>query len=179
MMIAQSLERFQLALERRNDSRTESSPDRPLTTVAVEEEMQRFLTDWSVPSEFRSFLERHSYDHHVTMGHLTFDCVNSLAEENLDEGNAACVEAGLLIIGSGLNGDPIVLDLRAGTVGYVKNDDLFAEDDDRRPVREVFRDSGLDVGSFYLAAALYQDAFPVDGYEAEDLEGSFSERFPL
>lgn len=93
----------------------------------------------------------------------------------MDEVNARCIGEGLLIVGIGLNGDPIVLDLRNGLrVGFVKHEELW--DEEESPARNLLVSSTLDLGTFYLAAAL-DETFPVDACDAEALSVDDWERF--
>jgi hypothetical protein len=120
MTMTINIKRFELALEKRSNERAPSSPAGPLVVVPVAPETTSFFEKYLVPESLRQFLTAHAYRHPVTLGHLVFDAVDEMPKENLDEVNARCIEDALLIVGSGLNGDPIVLDLRNGLrVGYV------------------------------------------------------------
>ena len=86
---------------------------------------------------------------------------NNIIEENLDEQNKACINNGYLIIGAGLNGDPIVLSIKSETVGYVSHDELW-EDDEDTDFDEMLSMTNLNLFDFYKNA--FNDDFPVDSY---------------
>ncbi len=90
-------------------------------------------------------------------------------KDNLDEQNITCINEELLIIGCGLNGDPVVVDLQTLTVGFVFHDELW--EDLSVKARSTHIDTGLSVGQFYFYAATQIDTFPVDGYAAEEIYG--------
>lgn len=170
------VEKFRRALELRNNSRTGVPANRPLRRIDLTPQTQTFLEAHQVPAEIAALLSDHSFDHHLTIGNHTFDSVNSLPSENLDDGQGRCIEARLLIIGSALNGDPIVVNLDTATVGFLLHDELW-EDQTVAP-RDIYTDTGLKIGSFYLAAAKHPDTFPADGYEAAEI-GANPARFPV
>ncbi len=89
---------------------------------------------------------------------------NGLTEENLYEQNARCLENGYLIIGSGLNGDPIVFSREEKKVGYVSHDELW--EDDECDFRDIVYITKLGLIDFYEGAL--EEAFPVDIHEAEE-----------
>jgi hypothetical protein len=75
-----------------------------------------------------------------------------------------------------MNGDPIALDLETGTMGFVHHDVVW--EDPEAPPRESYIATPFDLGSFFLAAALFaypddhreksgERFFPVDAYDAE------------
>jgi hypothetical protein len=169
--------KFKEALGLRNNSRTGVPANRPLRIVELSPKTRDFLQMHGVPPSIVAFLAEHAFDHHLTIGKHTFYAVDSLPDENLDDAQRRCIESGLLIIGSALNGDPIVVDLRSETVGFVFHDELW-EDEDVTP-KSILTDTGLDIGSFYLAAARYSDSFPRDGRDAAEVGSDFVGRFPL
>lgn len=97
--------------------------------------------------------------------HVYFYRVNDIFDNNTYEENRRCLESSLLIIGSGLNGDFIALDLKNLKVGYVFHDDLW-EDSSLNP-REIFICLDCTVGEFYYYSMVKKD-FHVDGFEAEE-----------
>jgi hypothetical protein len=105
---------FERAVELRTAERTPRWPDGPLTLVPFREDVQSLFTAHHVPQSLRLLFERHCYEYPLTIGALIFDSVNEFPEENLDGVNARCLRDGLLIVGSGLNGDPIVVDCAGG-----------------------------------------------------------------
>ncbi|TXK83452.1 hypothetical protein FU659_13765 [Paenibacillus sp. N3.4] len=70
----------------------------------------------------------------------------------------------MLIIGSGLNGDMIVLDLDNLQIGYVFHDELW--ENDSISSREILICMNCSFGEFYNNS-LTIDGYPVDGFQAE------------
>ena len=97
----------------------------------------------------------------IKVNRIYFNRFNNIIEENLDEQNKACINNGYLIIGAGLNGDPIVLSIKSETVGYVSHDELW-EDDEDTDFDEMLSMTNLNLFDFYKNA--FNDDFPVDSY---------------
>lgn len=157
---------FRRALDARTNERTPLSREGPLVVVPLTRETEDFLEAHAVPAELRAFVREFSFGDEITLGHTTFGPGNGLADRNVDEMNVRCLEGGLLAIGDGLNGDPIVVDLRDGSTGFVNHDELWEEDGP--PARESFVGTGLDVGTFLAAAVVHAARFPRDAYEARE-----------
>ncbi|MBS8263938.1 hypothetical protein DYI25_05755 [Mesobacillus boroniphilus] len=87
-----------------------------------------------------------------------------MPENNLYEEHKRCIDNGLFIIGYGLNGDPIVLDLNTNEIGYVFHDELW-EDEEINP-REIYISLECSLPEFYFNSVTI-DNYPVDGTEAE------------
>lgn len=132
-------------------------------TLALYPETRAWLEHFGASSELIELLRKNPFASEVRFGHVTFDEVNRIPEHNDREENAPLRAAGLLIIGSGLNGDPIVVDVRADSVGYVSHDELW----EGTPVdlAAIHCDLGMSVPAFYRLAATEAD-FPVDYYQA-------------
>lgn len=88
-----------------------------------------------------------------------------MPEEILYEEHKRCIDNGLFIIGYGLNGDPIVIDLNTKKIGYIFHDELW-EDEDVNP-REIYISLECSIPQFYYNSVTIVD-YPVDGYEAEN-----------
>lgn len=128
-----------------------------------------FFDKYSIPKELQDLLIQNSFDRPFKFGHIYYDKANDIEKENLEEQNINCINEGLLIIGSGLNGDPVVFDTQTWTIGFVFHDELW--EDTSIKARSVHIDTGLSVGQFYFNAATQIDSFPVDGYDAEEIYG--------
>ncbi|MBS1576498.1 MAG: hypothetical protein JST09_14435 [Bacteroidetes bacterium] len=128
-----------------------------------------FLDKYSISKEIQDLLILNSFDRPFKVGHIYYDKTNDIEKENLDEQNVNCINEGLLIIGCGLNGDPVVVDLQTLTVGFVFHDEIW--EDSSVKARSAHIDTGLSIGQFYFNAATQIDTFPVDGYEAEEIYG--------
>lgn len=111
------------------------------------------------------FLNTFSFNKNIRFKHVYFYRVNDIPDNNTYEKNIRCLEADLLIIGSGLNGDFIVVDLNNLKVGYVFHDD-FWEDSSINP-RDIFINLDCTIGKFYYNPMLKED-FPLDGFQVEE-----------
>ena len=67
--------------------------------------------------------------------------------------------AGLFIVGSMSNGDPVAVDLSNGTVGYVSHEELWGGQD-RTDARKLFRWASPTLGAFVLG--LVKRSLPMD-----------------
>lgn len=139
---------------------------RPIRETLSETTLE-FFQKYSVPKELQDFLAANSFDRPLQIGHIYYDRTNDLARENLEEENKNCIQEGLLIIGSGLNGDPIVIDMKTKTMGFIFHDELW--EDTSIKARDVHIGTGLSFGQFYWNAVSQKDNFPVDAYEAEEV----------
>jgi hypothetical protein len=175
MMVAMKLpnaKRFGQALARRTSERTPDAGGR-LEPTPLSPETLALLDEHGVPAALRDFLEQHSYNLAVTIGELVFDEVNALPGEHRHEPQLRCLRAGLLVVGSGANGDPIAVDLAHDLdVGYLAHEELWG--DPTADARALFVATPFDLGTFFLAAALHtydgeRDwGFPADSYGAQE-----------
>lgn len=132
---------------------------------SISEETQMFFTEFLIPKEILLFMSKFSFSQNLIFEHVYFDKVNDIPDNNLWEENKRCIDEGLLIIGSGLNGDFIVIDLHTLNVGYVFHDEIWEDED--AIVRENYINLNWSIGQFYYNALTMQE-FPVDGYQAEE-----------
>jgi hypothetical protein len=81
-----------------------------------------------------------------------------------NRGEPRCLRAGLLVIGSCINGDPVALDLRKriGAVGYVSHENVWGDEGAR--VRKFFVAVAPSLAEFARLAA--DRELPVDYYAA-------------
>ncbi len=101
----------------------------------------------------------------IKVNKIYFNRFNDLIDENQDEQNKACIDNGYLIVGCGLNGDPIVLSIETEKIGYVSHDELW-EDDEEAEFKDMLVMTNLNLSEFYENA--FSDDFPVDSYECEE-----------
>ncbi len=141
---------------------------RPIRQTVIKATID-FLDKYSISKEIQNLLTQNSFDRPFKVGHIYFNKTNDIEKENLDEQNINCINEGLLIIGCGLNGDLVVVDLQTWTVGFVFHDEIW--EDSSAKARSAYIDTGLTIGQFYFKASTQIDTFPVDGYEAEEIFG--------
>jgi hypothetical protein len=137
--------------------------------VPLLDAVDSWLREKGVSPEVRELLEEHSYSSWLEIGRLSFNSANEVVEVNTDPQNHAVWSRGLLIVGSGLNGDPIVVSSESGRAGYLCHDELW-ESDTVPDLASIYCELPESLGQFYLSAATL-DAYPVDFYEAEAMCG--------
>ena len=99
----------------------------------------------------------------IPIGHLWLSPLGEVRLENELEENAPCIEHGFLVVGSGLNGDPIALEIASGRMAFVSHDLLWERD--YLEFEECVVRSPLGFDDFWTAAAEQAD-FPVDADDA-------------
>ena len=132
---------------------------------SINQETLKFFIDYQIPEEILLFMKKFSFSQNLIFNRIYFDKVNEIPSNNLWEENRRCIEEGFLIIGSGLNGDFIVVDLKTLKVGYVFHDEIWENED--AIVRENYINLNWSIGQFYYNA-LTMEEFPVDGFQAEE-----------
>lgn len=124
-----------------------------------------FFTMYNIPIEVIEFIKEYSFNTTIKFKNISYYAnVNNMVDINLEEVNGRCIAERLLIIGFGLNGDFVALNLNTSTVGYIFHDDLW-ENSDVNPM-DIFINLDCTIGQFYYNSVTKED-FPVDGYEAE------------
>jgi hypothetical protein len=145
------------------DSAIEKSPSK-LWLAPVPSTVMSWFSEIGVSDALVGFFQRHSYTSWIQIGHVSFNSVSELVHENMDPQNHAVYKSRLLIIGSGLNGDPIVVNMESGKAGYLCHDELWESEEDPE-IADVYCELPHSLGEFYLKAATSED-FPVDFYQA-------------
>lgn len=134
--------------------------------IQLSDSTKKFLEEYKVPTGTRAFIEEFSFTESIKINYVYLDCANEIAGNNLYEENKRCIDNGLLIVGSGLNGDAIVVDLNNEEVGYVFHDELW--EDEKVSPRDIFISLECNVSEFYHNSLTIED-YPVDGIDAEEL----------
>ena len=126
---------------------------------------QRYLRDHGVPESLITTLDECTYAGDIPIGRLWLAPLGELDVDNQREENLPCIEHGFLIVGSGLNGDPVALQISTGKMVFVSHDLLWERDYD--DFDECVAQSPLEFHAFW-SAALENIDFPVDSYAARD-----------
>lgn len=129
----------------------------------VSETTLAFLRKHGVPAPLSKVLFRSSYAGPIQLGKLWFNEVDQIAKENLARQNRPCIRNGFLIIGAGLNGDPIALELATQLIVFVSHDLLWGNDFDS--FSECVAASPFGIHEFWKHA-LTDATFPRDFYDA-------------
>jgi hypothetical protein len=150
-----------------------TAPD-ALERVPLPPRVAAIHSKFGVPPRLRAFLERNCYKGTLFIGQARFHRVDKLLREG--ERYAAvctyetiCLNDGLLPVGSGPNGDLIVVDLRSGLTGFVAMAELYKAAEAAEageldePARSVLALSPFRIGAFFLAAG--QHAYDLTIFE--------------
>lgn len=139
--------------------------DYEVGVIKVTDKTIEFLASIDLSSELVDFFRTFSFRKEIEFGNIFFNCVNRIRIENIEEENKEIYKKDLLIIGSGTNGDPIVLNTKTMNVGYVFHDILW--EDDIEDLNKIYIDLKMSIGTFFYKS-ITEDDFPIDAYEAED-----------
>ncbi|MCR8631988.1 hypothetical protein [Paenibacillus radicis (ex Xue et al. 2023)] len=134
-----------------------------LRTQEPSQKTAEFLKKYINNKDIFNFFLSHSYHQEIKFRYNVFYKVNDLSGENSAHPNEKCINESLLIVGHGLNGDYIVLNLTTYTMGYIFHDELW--ENDSVSINEIYIDMKYSIGEFYLRSLEY--GFPVDGFQAE------------
>lgn len=140
--------------------------DNSVNTIKVTNKSIEFFNEIGLSKELIDFFIQFSYLYYFDFNGIIFNRVNDCRRENLNPINKEIYKLGLLIFGSGMNGDPVVLNLKTMKVGHVFHDDLW-ENSELEDLKSIYIDLDLSIGSFYYKA-MFDDNFPIDAYEAKD-----------
>lgn len=81
-----------------------------------------------------------------------------------------CSKNNLLVIGSGLNGDLLTINLKNCHIGYIFHDDLWEENYDK--IEDIYCELPFGIETF-LHMAFEDDSYPIDGTMAEEMNKTF------
>ena len=139
------------------------------STFKVTDKSLDFFEEIGLSTELIEFLKDFSFRHELDFDGIYFNCVNKIRTENLEEVNKEIYKQDLLIIGSGKNGDPIVLNTKTMKVGFVFHDKLW-ENETIESLQEMYIDMNMSIGQFFHKSTTEED-FPIDAYDAEEYMG--------
>ena len=123
-----------------------------------------WLTQLGIDQDTIRILSECSFTCGVQVNRIYIHQFNALKTENLDEQSSQCLENVFLIIGIGLNGDPIIMSLENLCVGYASHDELWEEEEYQ--IEEIIEMTKLDICEFFLNA--FDDNFPTAAFELYD-----------
>ena len=140
--------------------------DNKSAIMKVTDKSIEFFEQVKLPVELIEFFKEFSFRDEIDFNGNVFRCVNKIRTENLDEINKEIYKSNLLIIGSGMNGDPIVLNTKTMTIGYVFHDQLW-ESETVEDLQSLYIDLNLSLGEFFYNSVSAEE-FPIDAYSAEE-----------
>lgn len=122
-----------------------------------------YLRDHGVSEALVADLAACAYAGEIRIGRLWLSPLAEIDADNRLEENTPCIEHGFLVVGSGLNGDPIALEVSSGRMAFLSHDFLWERD--YGDFEECVVRSPLGFHEFWSAAA-DDPEFPVDSYDA-------------
>lgn len=122
-----------------------------------------FFEEIGLTTDLIDFFRNFSFGYEINFDGIYFNCVNKIRTENLKGINKEIYKQNLLIIGSGMNGDPIVLNTKSMKIGYVFHDILW--EGNAENLNEIYIDTNLSIGQFFYKSTTEED-FPIDAYKA-------------
>ncbi|UWY29322.1 hypothetical protein N4T20_05155 [Flavobacterium sp. TR2] len=134
--------------------------------VKVTDKIIEFLESLNLSKDLITFFKAFSFREDIHFRSIYFNCVNRIRIENLEEENKEIYKKDLLIIGSGANGDPIVVNTKTLNVGYIFHDILW-EEENIEDLNKVYIDLKMSIGTFFYKSVT-EENFPIDAYQAED-----------
>lgn len=134
--------------------------------VKVTDKTIEFFENLNLSKDLIDFFKTFSFREEIDFGSIYFNCVNRIRIENIEDTNKEIYKKNLLIIGSGANGDPIVVNTKTMSVGYIFHDILW-EEENIEDLNKVYIDLKMSIGAFFYKSATEED-FPIDAYQAED-----------
>ena len=134
--------------------------------IKVTDKTLDFFKSIGLSAELIDFLKEFSFMQGIDFDGIYFSRVNDMRSENLEEINKEIFKYNLLIVGSGMNGDPIVLNFKTMKMGYVFHDKLW-ESETIEDLDAIYIDLDLSLGQFYYKKVT-EENFPIDAYEAEE-----------
>ncbi len=141
---------------------------REAVPIPVLPEVRSWLGEFNLDPQIRDFLISNSYTNQTVFRQVYFNHVNSIKENNFSVEDRRILENSKLIVGTGCNGDPLVIDTRTGKVSFVDHDLLYDEDEDC-DFDVILSDLNESIGSYFLNLMTIED-YPIDSYfEDSDL----------
>ena len=123
----------------------------------------------ALPQKLIDMLEECAYVGPIRIGPVWLSSLAEFDRENAEEENADCLKHGFLIVGSGLNGDPIVVELASGNMAFICHDILWEQAYD--DFEECVVRTPFGFHDFWVQASESAD-FPRDSYDAGRRWGS-------
>jgi hypothetical protein len=116
-----------------------------------------------VSQELLSTLAECAYEGPIRIGPISLSRLATLEADNSEE-NAAPIDHGFLLVGYGVNGDPVAVELRTGRMAFISHDELW--EGSYGDFEECIVRTSLGFHEFW-AAALTSSDFPRDALDAE------------
>jgi len=136
----------------------------------LREENAAVLRDLGISPEAQAFFAQFSFDTEMAAGEFTFMQANCLKKNrDWDEEFKRALQTNLLLVGSGLSGDMVVIDLLDYQAGILFHD-YFWEEPIQDPRKYLIK-MECSLGQFYWNSVSVEN-YPIDAYEAAAYMGS-------
>jgi hypothetical protein len=122
-----------------------------------------YFSEIKLPHLFYTFFEKHSFSNFIQFNNIIYDKVNDFIDINTEVLRFEDRKR-YLIIGHGLNGDPIAINMETLSIGFIFHDILF--EDKNTNIDEIFMGMNYSIEDFYYNA-IFENNFPCDAYEAK------------
>ena len=136
--------------------------------ISVDDSTKRFLASNGVPAPIIDSLTQAAYADWMPLPHHFIAPANQLQDLNTEELYRPWFDRRYLTIGSGLNGDPIAIDLDSTLMCFIFHDEMYPREN--YVPDDFVLHTPLAYTDFWAGVADDQQ-FPVDAYEAEERWG--------
>ena len=130
---------------------------------AISNKTKTYFSEIKLSHLFYNFFDKYSFSNDIKFNKIIYDKVNNFADVNIEMLKFED-RTQYLIIGQGLNGDPIAINLKTLTIGFIFHDILF--ENINTNIDKIFIRMNYSIEEIYYNA-IFENNFPCDAYEAE------------
>jgi|GEM_PF-3087063 len=147
-----------------------SEANLPRYAEPLREENAAVLRALGVNAETQAFFSQFSFEMEMAAGQFTFLQTNCLKKNrDWEDDFRRALQVNLLLVGSGLSGDIVTLDLLDYQIGILFHDYFWEKPEDNP--RQYLIKMNCSLGQFYWNSA-FIEGYPIDAYEAAAYMGS-------
>ena len=130
-------------------------------------DIYQILCFMSIPNNVKEYLNcmGKTIKWHITQYGSAWTTLYSI-NDLMDYQETVCSDNNLLVIGNGLNGDIITINLKNSHVGYIFHDDLW--EDNYSTIEDIYRELPFRIETF-LQMVFETESYPIDGTMAEEI----------
>ena len=130
-------------------------------------DISQILCFMSIPNNVKEYLNcmGKTIKWHITQYGSAWTTLYSI-NDLMDYQETVCSDNNLLVIGNGLNGDIITINLKNSHVGYIFHDDLW--EDNYSTIEDIYRELPFRIETF-LQMVFETESYPMDGTMAEEM----------
>jgi hypothetical protein len=131
----------------------------------ISNKTKTYFSEIKLPPLFYGFFEKNSFSNDIKFNKIIYYKVNNFVDINTEMLKFED-RTQYLIIGCGLNGDPIAINLKTLKIGFIFHDILF--ENINTNIDKIFIGMNYSIEEVYYNA-IFESNFPRDAYEAEDI----------